>query len=154
MAVNKTFILENPVKDQVEQSLHKVHSESKTSLSPSASMIYQNNFYKSSYNNYRQNQLNPKDSHNSYTSSQRVGKTGKSRKVKSRETRGIQMKITKINVSSQPKIASSKPGSRVMGRRKNLHNIKIKKTKNDLQSIMTIKNQQMWFRNASLRKGS
>lgn len=131
------------MKGHGEQSMQKAHSESKASLSPSASMIYQNNFYKSSYSNYRQNQLNPKDSQNSYTSSQWISRGSKTRKVKSRETRGIKMKITKINVSSQPKIPSTKPGSRVMGRRKNLHNIKIKKSKNDLQSIMTIKNQQM-----------
>jgi hypothetical protein len=141
--VNKTFMLEKRKLTQEKKlRFNKAYSDSKTSLSPSASMIYKNTFYKSNYANLRHG--NSREFINSYSSNWRNEEI-KRRKLRSREGRNIRMKISKINVSSQPKIAN-KLGARIVGKRKELHNIKIKKTKNDLHSIMTIKNSQINMR--------
>lgn len=142
ITVNNTFVHDKQKKSNETGSQKKVFGELKTSLSPSASMIYQNSFYKSNYSNFRQNQLINGDFHNSYSSNWRGGLHIKKRKIKSREQHGIEMKESKLNVSSQPRIPIQ-IGARIVGRRKELHNIKVKKTKNNLQSIMTIKNHQM-----------
>lgn len=140
---NKTFGLESKKVTGTKKSNIKVLGDSKNSLSPSASLIYQNNFYQSNYNNYRENVMNLHDSNNSNSSSMRDYSHMKRSKLKSRDPKSIKMKVSRLNTSSQPKF-NSKSNTRIVGRRKLLHNIKIKnKNKNDLQSIMTIKNPQL-----------
>lgn len=138
---NKSFVVES--RKTSSSKKHKLfsHSNSKTSLSPSASLIYQNNFYQSNYNNFRREMLAPKDNHNSYSSSIRANHSSKRKKPKQADTKGIRMQITKLNASASKTI--SKSNTRIPGKRKLMHNIKIKRPKNDLGAIMTIKNTQM-----------
>lgn len=150
---NKTFGLESKKMTGTRKSNIKAFSDSKNSLSPSASSIYQNNFYQSNYNNYRDNVMNLHNSNNSNSSSMRDYSHMKRPKLKKRDPRSIKMKVTRLNASSHTKI-NSKSNTRIVGRRKLLHNIKIKHNKNDLQSIMTIKNPQFWFRNTNIKWSS
>lgn len=108
--VNKTFMLEQRrITSQQNSSKHR-NLDSKGSLSPSASMIYHNSFYKS--NNYgkgRRDDLSGNELNSYYHSSNsnlNMHHNKKRKMVKSRDARGIRMKITKINISSQPKITS------------------------------------------------
>jgi hypothetical protein len=137
----KTFGLESRKMTGGSVSRKKALSDTQNSISPSSSMIYQNNFYQSNCNNYRDNQMNLQDLNNSYSTSMVNHSHIGQRKFKNREPKGIRMKITRLNTSAQSN-ANSKSNSRLVGKRKLLHNIKVK-NKNDLQSIMTIKNPQL-----------
>ena len=86
---------------------HRIY-DSKASLSPSASMIYQNNFYKSNYNEKARRDNSGLNESNCYSQSNSrlniSSSSSKKRKIKSRDAKGIRMRITKLNMSSQPRV--------------------------------------------------
>lgn len=144
--INKTFILEKRRMTAVNKQGSKGFSESKSSLPSASSMIYQNSFYKSNVTNYRKNQFPAKDSYN--YSLQSNNSFGTKRRMTRDKNEEIQMKVTKLNVSSQPRIASLSSVKINWNRNKKLNNIKVKGQKaSDFHSILTISNPKLFDRN-------
>ena len=142
--INKTFILEKRRMTTAQKYGSKGFNDSKSSLPSTSSMIYQNHFYKSNASNYRGNQFPSKDTNN-YSYQSNNSHSAKRRKRDRNEE--IWMKVTKINVSSQPRI-SSLTSSKLNENKKELHNIKIKGQKaSDFHSILTISNPKLFDRN-------
>ncbi|CAI2359286.1 unnamed protein product [Moneuplotes crassus] len=82
-------------------SLHRTSSEGKNSLSTSTSMIYKNSFYQSSQN-HRREMMGRKESNHSYSTYLNNQRSAKRRKIKSREQKGLQIKITKLSIMNDP----------------------------------------------------
>ena len=73
----------------------KTWVDSKNTISPSASLIYKNNFYQSTHINRRESRIQ-NENNNSY-SSYMINQQNKKRKIRSREQKGgLQIKITKL----------------------------------------------------------
>lgn len=142
---NKTFILEKRRMTTVHKYGSKGFIEPKSSLPSASSMIYQNSFYKSNVTNFRKNQLPTKDSYNYSLQSNNSFST--KRKMTRDKNEEIQMKVTKLNISSQPRIASLSSVKTNLNR-KELNNIKVRGQKpNDFHSILTISNPKLFDRN-------
>lgn len=79
-----------------KETNRRISSEGKNSLSASTSMIYKNSFYHSNQN-HRREMLGRKESNHSYSSYLNNQRSAKRRKIKSKEQRGLQIKIKKLN---------------------------------------------------------
>ena len=102
----RTFTLEKRKIIAKARSFKNYQADFNTS--PSASIIYQNNFYKSSYNSNGREQNLGFTENNSYCHpNQSANSSMQRRRLKRRDSREIKMKITKINISSRPKIKKS-----------------------------------------------